>query len=45
MKKYVCDACGHVYDPKENGDVAFEELPEDWTCPNCGVPKDMFSQE
>ena len=29
---------GYVYD----GDVPFEELPEDWVCPLCGVGKDMF---
>ena len=48
-KKYVCEVCGYVYDP-EKGDpdhdipagTAFEELPEDWTCPDCGVGKDSF---
>ena len=29
MDKYVCTACMWVYDPKENNDVAFEDLPED----------------
>ena len=50
MKKYVCDPCGYIYDP-EAGDpdsgiapgTAFEDLPEDWVCPICGVGKDMFS--
>ena len=42
MKKYVCKICGYVYDPAENNDVPFEELPEDWTCPICGVGKDQF---
>ena len=23
----------------------FEDLPEDWVCPLCGVGKDQFSQE
>ena len=49
MKKYKCSVCGYVYDP-EKGDpdngiepkTAFEDLPEDWTCPDCGVEKDMF---
>ena len=52
MKKYVCDICGYVYDPAE-GDAsagipagtAFEDLPEDWVCPDCGVGKDQFSPE
>ena len=44
MKKYVCKICGHVYDPAENNNVPFEELPEDWTCPICGVGKDQFEE-
>jgi rubredoxin len=51
MEKYVCDACGYEYDPVV-GDpdnwiapgTAFEDLPEDWVCPVCGVGKDMFSK-
>lgn len=50
MKKYICDVCGYIYDPAK-GDpendippgTAFEKLPEDWTCPECGVPKSQFS--
>lgn len=52
MAKYICDACGYVYDPEvgdpENNIPAgtpFEELPEDYTCPLCGVDKSMFSAE
>ncbi len=52
MKKYVCDVCGYVYDPEEgdpdNGvepGTAFENLPDDWTCPVCGADKDQFSPE
>lgn len=48
MKKYQC-ACGHVYDPAkgdpDNGihpGTAFEDLPEDWVCPACGLGKEMF---
>ncbi len=50
MKKYTCDVCGYVYDPAQGdpeNDVAvgtaFEDLPEDWTCPICGADKDQFS--
>ncbi len=50
MKKYVCEVCGYVYDPAEgdpdNGiapGTAFEDLPEDWLCPLCGVGKDQFT--
>ena len=45
MDKYVCDVCGYVYDPAENDNVAFEDLPEDWVCPLCSVGKDNFSPE
>ena len=49
MDKYECTQCGYVYDP-ELGDsesdiapgTAFEDLPEDWTCPICGAPKSDF---
>lgn len=44
MKKYVCKVCGYVYDPAENNNVPFEELPADWTCPVCGVGKDQFEE-
>lgn len=51
MDKYVCIPCGYVYDP-EVGDpdsgiqpgTAFEDIPEDWTCPICGVTKDLFQK-
>ena len=50
MEKHVCDVCGWEYDPAvgdpENGiepGTAFEDLPEDWVCPLCGVGKDQFS--
>lgn len=48
-KKYQCLICGHIYDPAE-GDptknippgTAFEDLPDDWLCPICGVGKSEF---
>ncbi len=52
MKKYVCTVCGYIYDPEvgdpDNGiapGTPFEELPEDWVCPVCGVGKDSFEEE
>ncbi len=49
MKKYVCTVCGYVYDPVEgdpdNGiepGTAFEDIPDSWTCPVCGVSKEDF---
>lgn len=49
MQKFECLACGYIYDP-ELGDpdsgvapgTLFEDIPEDWVCPLCGVGKDMF---
>lgn len=51
MDKYVCTACGYVYDP-ELGDpdsgvapgTSFENIPEDWVCPLCGVSKADFEK-
>ncbi|MBP5623208.1 MAG: MBL fold metallo-hydrolase [Thermoguttaceae bacterium] len=42
--KYICNVCGHVYDPAENGGVAFEDLPDDWKCPRCKQGKDKFNK-
>ena len=42
--KYVCSICGYVYDPAEQGGVAFEDLPEDWKCPRCKQPKTKFNK-
>lgn len=49
--RYQCNVCGWIYDP-EKGDptqtitpgTAFEDLPEDWTCPECGAGKDEFTR-
>ena len=48
--KYVCQACGFVYDEDlglpEQGiapGTKFEDLPEDFACPWCGASKDLFS--
>lgn len=51
MSKYQCIPCGYIYDPAigdpDNGvapGTAFEDLPDDWVCPICGVGKDMFKK-
>ncbi len=41
--KYVCSVCGYVYDPAEHDGAAFEDLPEDWTCPRCKQGKEKFN--
>ncbi len=51
MKKYLCP-CGYEYDPAvgdpDNGiapGTAFEDLPDDWVCPVCGLNKSAFEAE
>jgi len=52
MKRYICQVCGYVYDP-DNGDpdngvnpgTAFEDLPESWVCPVCGVTREEFGPD
>ena len=43
MGKYKCLACGYIYD-EEKEEIKFEDLPENWVCPLCGVPKSMFEK-
>lgn len=50
MQKYECLVCGYIYDP-EKGDpdfevkpgTSFENVPDDWLCPLCGVGKEDFA--
>lgn len=52
MKRYICLFCGHIYD-EAKGDAdsgiapgtKWEDLPEDWECPDCGAPKSAFVPE
>ncbi|MDO5625154.1 MAG: FAD-dependent oxidoreductase [Pseudomonadota bacterium] len=49
-RQYICHACGWIYDEAE-GDpdsglapgTRFEDIPDDWACPLCGVTKADFS--
>ena len=43
MAKYVCTVCGYTYDD-EKEEVKFDELPENWVCPMCGVDKTFFEK-
>ncbi len=52
MEKYVCSVCGYVYDPEKGEPDAgiapgtkWEDVPEDFVCPLCGVGKDQFEKE
>lgn len=51
MEKWECMVCGYIYDPEAGDDeggippgTSFEELPDDWVCPVCGVGKDEFEK-
>jgi rubredoxin len=49
MAKWRCTLCDYIYDPEE-GDpdagvepgTAFEDLPDDWVCPDCGAGVEDF---
>jgi rubredoxin len=49
MKKYKCKICGYVYDP-EAGEprrgtapgTPFEDLKNEWRCPQCGAGLNRF---
>jgi len=48
---YVCDVCGWEYNEVEGApdhgiapNTKWEDVPEDFTCPPCGVGKDTFSK-
>lgn len=52
MKKFVCSVCGYIYDEAQgapdNGiapGTKWEDVPDDFVCPLCGVGKDMFEEE
>jgi rubredoxin-NAD+ reductase len=49
MKQYLCDVCGYIYD-EAKGDpdsgiapgTLWEDIPDDWVCPDCGTSKASF---
>ncbi len=52
MKKFICTVCGYIYDEAQgdpdNGiapGTKWEDVPEDFLCPLCGVGKDQFDEE
>ena len=45
-RKYECVICGHIYDEefgeRYDGSLPgprWEDIPDDWVCPDCGVSK------
>jgi rubredoxin len=51
MDKWKCTLCGYIYDPAIGDSsggippgIPFENLPDEWTCPDCGAEKNMFKR-
>jgi rubredoxin len=49
-RKYQCGVCGHIYDEAEGGPgtgiapgTRWEDIPDDWRCPECGVEKSEYA--
>jgi rubredoxin len=52
LTRYICDMCGWIYDPLAGvptqgilPGTPFEELPDDFVCPDCGATKERFSPQ
>lgn len=52
MEKYICVVCGYIYDEAagdpDNGvapGTKFDDIPDEWLCPLCGVPKTEFEKQ
>ena len=50
--KYICEVCGWSYDEREgylDGGILpgtrWEDVPEDFLCPLCGMGKEVFYKE
>ena len=51
MEKWQCTVCGYIYEQEvgdeENGvdpGTPFNDLPDDWVCPECGEDKSYFEK-
>ncbi len=51
MEKYRCMVCGYIYDPAVGDSTQgvpagtpFQNLPDSWVCPECGVDKSQFEK-
>lgn len=49
MAKWKCRHCGFIYDEDEGCEdylidpgTKWEDIPDDWLCPDCGSPKQDF---
>ncbi|MDF1536481.1 MAG: rubredoxin [bacterium] len=51
MSKYRCTVCGYIYDPAQgdpdegiDAGTDFNDVPDDWVCPECGADKSFFEE-
>ncbi|MFI3269248.1 MAG: rubredoxin [Rikenellaceae bacterium] len=51
MDRYKCTVCNHIYDPAKGDktqdvepNTPFDQLPDDWVCPICGVGVSQFEK-
>lgn len=49
MRQWICVVCGFVYDeakglPEEGiaAGTSWDDVPDDWECPECGAGKEDF---
>lgn len=49
MVRWVCTGCAFTYDEADGipemgiePGTKFEDVPDDWCCPDCGLPKEDF---
>lgn len=49
LRQWMCVVCGFIYDEAEGlpdegiePGTRWEDIPDTWTCPDCGVTKDDF---
>jgi rubredoxin len=49
-RKYQCGVCGHIYDEAEGDEetgiapgTRWEDIPDDWRCPECGAKKSEYA--
>lgn len=48
-QKYICLLCGYIYDEEQGWPhdgiepgTRWDDIPEDWLCPDCGAMKNDF---
>lgn len=44
MNNYLCTICGYIYNPSDNENISFEDLPDSWVCPLCQMGKEVFEE-